>query len=100
MYSKNLTALAIHIIIYFPVLAQDTKTLPEIKVSGTKNVVVFQSSNQDFLILEGKKNETILLENVISNSKTSRQFSDFHYHRKHGCSSMIDFINKVSKEID
>lgn len=55
MYSKNLTALAIHIIIYFPVLAQDTKTLPEIKVSGTKNVVVFQSSNQDFLILEGKK---------------------------------------------
>jgi len=71
MYSKNLTALAIHIIIYFPVLAQDTKTLPEIKVSGTKNVVVFQSSNQDFLILEGKKNETILLENVISNKATN-----------------------------
>ena len=71
MYSKNLTALAIHIIIYFPVLAQDTKTLPEIKVSGTKNSVVFQSSNQDFLILEGKKNETILLENVISNKATN-----------------------------
>ncbi len=71
MYSKNLTALAIHILIFFPVLAQDTKTLPEIKVSGTKNSVVFQSSNQDFLILEGKKNETILLENVISNKATN-----------------------------
>jgi Fe(3+) dicitrate transport protein len=71
MYAKNIRALAAILTIGSTLLAQDTKKLPEIQVSGNKNSVVFQSSNQDFLILEGKKNETILLENVISNKATN-----------------------------
>jgi len=51
--------------------AQTHKNLPEVNVQGNKNSVVFQSSNQDFLILEGKKNETILLENVMANKATN-----------------------------
>jgi Fe(3+) dicitrate transport protein len=53
------------------VLSQDSKKLPEVNIHGNKNSVVFQSSNQDFLILEGKKNETILLENVLANKATN-----------------------------
>lgn len=51
--------------------SQNTKTLPIVDISGQKNNVVFQTGNQDFLILEGKKNETILLENTLSNKATN-----------------------------
>ena len=51
--------------------AQESKSLPAVNIQGNKNSVVFQTSNQDFLILEGKKNETIVLDNVISNKATN-----------------------------
>ncbi|MCE2963467.1 MAG: TonB-dependent receptor family protein [Chitinophagales bacterium] len=70
--AKQLILFLICMVIFIDgVLSQDSKKLPKVNIHGTKNSVVFQTSNQDFLILEGKKNETILLENVLANKATN-----------------------------
>lgn len=51
--------------------AQQGKSLPPVYVQAYKNSIAFQTSNQDFLILEGKKNETILLDHVLANKATN-----------------------------
>lgn len=69
--SKKLIAVISFSLVFIQIIAQGSKKLPEVHVQGNKNSVIIQSSNQDFLILEGKKNETILLDNVISNKATN-----------------------------
>lgn len=69
--SKKLIAVLSFLLVFIQIIAQGSKKLPEVHVQGNKNSVIIQSSNQDFLILEGKKNETILLDNVISNKATN-----------------------------
>jgi Fe(3+) dicitrate transport protein len=71
MQNKVFWPLSILVLVSLQIYAQDTKSLPAVNIEGKKNSVVFQTSNQDFLILEGKKNETILLENVLSNKATN-----------------------------
>ncbi|MBL7788384.1 MAG: TonB-dependent receptor [Chitinophagales bacterium] len=69
--SKKLIAVISFSLVFIQLIPQGSKKLPEVHVQGNKNSVIIQSSNQDFLILEGKKNETILLDNVISNKATN-----------------------------